>query len=149
MAWTSRSPPTESRRSGSKLSPRAPNRASRSTMEARSASSSHAGPTATRATRSDGTNEPRRTRSTTSVRRRATSAPEAPARGSRSSDASSLRRDAVDSGVRDSDGVGAHLPRADAVGLLRGKDEDLAVADLAGPGGLHDGVDHGLDLVVL
>ena len=43
------------------------------------------------------------------------------------------------------DGLVAGLLGADADGLDHGGDEDLAVADLAGLGGFHDGGDGGID----
>ena len=46
-------------------------------------------------------------------------------------------------------GVGAGFAGADADGLLDAGDEDLAVADLAGMGGLLDGLNGTLDLAVV
>src|SRR5258708_37777347 len=48
-----------------------------------------------------------------------------------------------------SERVGAGFPGADAQRLLDRRDEDLAVADLAGMGGLLDGLDGALDLAVV
>jgi hypothetical protein len=47
-----------------------------------------------------------------------------------------------------SQSIPIHLSGADAHHLFQVPHEDLAVADLAGAGGLHDRFDHGLDLVV-
>src|SRR5690606_36698245 len=44
--------------------------------------------------------------------------------------------------------VGIELAGADAHHAVQVPDEDLAVADLAGPRGLHDRLDHGVELVV-
>src|SRR6056297_701975 len=48
-----------------------------------------------------------------------------------------------------SERVRTGLAGADADGVLDGADENLAVADLVGAGGVHDGLDRALDLVVI
>src|SRR5690606_20610702 len=47
-----------------------------------------------------------------------------------------------------SERVGVEFAGADAHNLVEVPDEDLAVADLAGTGGLHDRLDHGIGLLV-
>src|SRR5438093_7068118 len=86
-------------------------------------------------------------RSTASVRRRARPRPCASARGSASSAARSAFSAARAGGA--SDRVGPHLSGTDPVHLLGGEHEDLAVADLPGPGRLEDRVDDALDLVLV
>src|SRR5436190_20786164 len=88
-------------------------------------------------------------RSTASARARATRPPlSGSVSGSASFRARSARRRLMTARVS-SDGVGAHLPRADPVYLLGRQHEHLAVADLAGARRLHDRVDYAVDLVVL
>src|SRR6185369_2140987 len=97
----------------------------------------------------DGSTRARTARSKAAVRRAATSPPRTRTSGS-ASNASRADRSASTArdGSRASDGVGTHLPGSNPVGLLHRQHEDLAVADLAGPGRLEDGVDDAVDLAV-
>src|SRR5829696_2368151 len=61
----------------------------------------------------------------------------------------SKRRTAFAGAAEKSNGVGAALAGADAQRLLDGRDEDLAVADPAGLGGVSDRLDDALGETVL
>src|SRR6185436_18300805 len=93
--------------------------------------------------------------STRSERRRADHRPWCPAEYARSSEASSSFSRAMGAGTTagtppalTSERIRAALAGADPDDLLGLRDPDLAVADLAGAGGLLDGVDHALRLVL-
>src|SRR3990170_3767279 len=86
--------------------------------------------------------------STRSARRRADHRPWWPGEDARSSGRRAIPTPSTGPACR-SDRVGAHLPRADPPNLVGGGDEDLAVADLAGPRCLQDRVDHELDLILV